>query len=91
MLRCAPSRRLACVVAHFLPSWHCTQVPPNSKATTLIETGLVGESAKITEGGKTLWSSGKYVAGVDGVFNAALVGAAVAIEHGSGSYAFQLA
>ena len=51
----------------------------------------MGESATITEGGKTLWSSGKYVAGVEGVFNAALVGAAVAIEHGSGSYAFQLA
>jgi hypothetical protein len=91
MLRCAAACRITCVAAHFLPSWPRTQVPPNSKATTLIETGLVGESATITEGGKTLWSSGKYVAGIEGVFNAALVGAAVAIEHGSGSYAFQLA
>eukprot|EP01046_Picozoa_sp_COSAG06_P043339 COSAG06_NODE_5663_length_3335_cov_1.450556_5_plen_97_part_00 len=89
------------------------------------ETALVGPSAVITEGEKTVWSAGKYVPGVDGVTGATMKvrnnlnfstvikftktgsgrrlvrnieksdclaqGAAVAIEHGSGSYAFKLA
>ena len=58
-------------------------VPPNSKATTLIATQLVGDaSAIITESGQTIWSGGKYVPWVEGVSRAAVQGAAVAIEQG---------
>ena len=36
------------------------------------ETALVGPSAVITEGEKTVWSAGKYVPGVDGVTGATM-------------------
>ena len=65
-------------------------VPANVKATTAVP--LAGPSASITEGGGAkVWSGGKYVPGVEGVAHATAAGGAVAIEHGSGTYAFSVA
>jgi len=72
-----------------------TNVPANSDAQTNLPTlGASPSQVNVTEGGKTIWSQGKYVPGVPGI--SAVTAAAgeesspVTVVHGSGKFEFQI-
>jgi len=64
-------------------------LPVNSRATVSVpKIGL--KSVTITEGGKTVWKDGSYVAGVSGISGGSQSADHVSFEVGSGSYSFKL-
>jgi alpha-L-rhamnosidase len=64
-------------------------VPVGSAAEILIPKFNL-RNVKVTEGGKTVWENGQYVAGVAGVAGAADKDGLIRIKAGSGRYAFVL-
>lgn len=65
--------------------------PPNSIGTTAVP--LLGASAAtvtITEGGAPVWSKGAYVPGAIGITGANATDVAINIQHGSGTYFFEM-
>jgi alpha-L-rhamnosidase len=66
--------------------------PANSIATTVVPLlGATAATVVITESGNAVWTSGHYVAGVDGITGAQVVAQAIEIAHGSGVFDFRLA
>ena len=66
-----------------------SSVPVGSAAEILIPKFNL-RNVKVTEGGKTVWENGQYVAGAAGVAGAADKDGLIRIKAGSGRYAFVL-
>ena len=65
------------------------RIPVTSRAQIRVPKLFLGDVA-LREGGKTVFSKGRYFLGVDGVTAAREAGGAVVVEVGSGSYSFAL-
>lgn len=63
-------------------------VAPNSLGTTVIPILADVKNAVVTEGGTSIWKDGAFIPGVKGITNAAIVGGAIEVQHGSGNYNF---
>lgn len=100
---CVSDARLPSVTARvhtlfgpIMTSWHNTttaltmsiNLPPNTAGTVVIPASIKPEATNVTEGGKTVWKSNKFVSGVAGVMSGKVVDGAVTLEVGSGMYEF---
>ena len=64
-------------------------VPVGSEAEIVLPK-LNLRNVSVAEGGKPVWTDGKFAAGAEGVLGAAEVGATIVIKAGSGRYVFEL-
>lgn len=64
-------------------------IPVGSVATVILSTFGNSQNA-VTEGGITVWSDGKFQAGVSGVTAGTTDGKSISLTVGSGKYSFQV-